>query len=91
MSNASTPYEIRRDILNRAIDVVNQQYEMAFQTALTNLQIISNTIHDLWELENEKLKEAKKVLDDVNKKYENVIDEALKLAAKMNEFVSSKV
>lgn len=91
MSNASTPYEIRRDILNRAIDIVNQQYNMAYQTALTNLQAVNNTIHDLWDLDKAKFKEAKKALDDANKKYENVIDEALKLAAKMNEFVSSKV
>lgn len=90
MNKTNTPYELRAELLNRAIDVVEKQYDVAFQIAISNFTAITNTITDAWDWNNSNFQEVKKELEDVSKKYENVIDDALKLAAKMNEFVSSK-
>lgn len=87
----TTPYELRAALLNRAIDVIENQYDMAYQTATNNVNIISNTMKDSWDLKDSNFKEAKKMVEEASKRYENVIDDALKLAIKMNKFVSDNV
>lgn len=86
----STPYELRAELLNRAINIVETQYNLARQTAELYYSVAANAVKDIWDLNDPIFQDAKKTLDDTSKRYENMLDDALKLAVKMNEFVSSK-
>lgn len=90
MNKTNTPYELRAELLDSAIDIVTRQREVAYQTAIQNYHVAINFLHDIQDINNSVYQEAKKQVDLAGKEYDSILKDSLSLAKTMNEFVSSK-
>jgi len=87
-SKSQTPYELRAELLKRAIDLVTYQTDANYQYALENFNNVARLIEYSNQLKDEGFVEAKKQLEMAKDGYKSIMSAALEMAESMNAFVS---
>lgn len=87
---SQSPYELRAQLLQRAIDLVTYQIDANYQYALANYNNCARFIEYANQLGDERFTEAQKQLEAAKDNYKNIMTLSLEMAEAMNAFVSKK-